>query len=132
LYALDIPQTQIDNPPIIPEVQGYIDTMMRLSQGSDWLAAVAAVGIAGEWPIPPYYEILLRGLSTVPGISADDLELFSSHITLDIEHSKMTEDALLPYVQTEAGQAAIWRGIELNLNARLVKLNGLQREVFGI
>ena len=44
----------------------------------------------------------------------------------------MTEDALLPYVQTEAGQAAIWRGIELNLNARLVKLNGLQREVFGI
>ena len=130
LYALEIPQTQIDHPPIIPEVQSYIDTMMRLSQGSDWLAAVAAVGIAGEWPIPPYYEILLRGLRTVPNITEDDLELFSSHITLDIEHSKMTEDALLPYVQTEAGQAAIWRGIELNLNARLVKLNGLQREVF--
>ncbi len=131
LYALAIPQAQIDHPPIIPEVQAYIDTMMRLSQGSDWLAAVAAVGIAGEWPIPPYYEILLRGLRTVSNITEDALELFSSHITLDIEHSKMTEEALLPYVQTQAGQTAIWRGIELNLNARLVKLNGLQREVFG-
>lgn len=131
MRAMDISGEEMANPPIIPELQGYIDTMMRLSQGEDWLAAFAAVGIAGEWPIPPYYTILLKALRTIPGIKDDDLELFSSHIDLDVEHSKMAEDVLAPYLQDEAGRNLVWRGIELNLNARLVLLSGLQRELFG-
>lgn len=132
LRALDISAAEMANPPIIPEMQGYIDTMMRITQGADWLAAVGVAGIAGEWPIPPYYRILLNGLRTVPGITDDALELFIGHIDLDIEHSRMIEEAIMPYLESREGQAALWRGIELNLNARLVQLNGLQREVFGV
>lgn len=131
LRALDISAAEMANPPIIPEMQGYIDTMMRITQGADWLAAVGVAGIAGEWPIPPYYRILLNGLRTVPGITDDALELFIGHIDLDIEHSRMIEEAIMPYLESREGQASLWRGIELNLNARLVQLNGLQREVFG-
>lgn len=131
LRALDIGAAEMANPPIIPEMQGYIDTMMRITQGADWLAAVGVAGIAGEWPIPPYYRILLNGLRTVPGITDDALELFIGHIDLDIEHSRMIEEAIMPYLKTREGQVSLWRGIELNLNARLVQLNGLQREVFG-
>ena len=131
MRALDITEEEIANPPIIPEQQGYIDTMMRVTQGTDWLAAVGVAGIAGEWPIPPYYQMLLTGLRTVPGINEDALELFIGHIDLDVEHSRMIEEAILPHLATREGQASLWRGIELNLNARLVQLNGLQREVFG-
>jgi pyrroloquinoline-quinone synthase len=131
LRALDFSETEMANAPITPEQQGYIDTMMRVTQGTDWLAAVGVAGIAGEWPIPPYYRLLLTGLRTVPNISEDALELFIGHIELDIHHSHMIEAAIMPYLETHEGQASLWRGIELNLNARLVQLNGLQREVFG-
>lgn len=131
MRALDITEEEIANPPIIPEQQGYIDTMMRLTQGTDWLAAVGVAGIAGEWPIPPYYRMLLQGLRTVPGLTDDHLELFIGHIELDVHHSQIVEDVIMPYLQDAAGQASLWRGIELNLNARLVQLSGLQREVFG-
>ncbi len=131
MRALDISEADIANPPITPEQQGYIDTMMRVVQGSDWLAAVGVAGIAGEWPIPPYYRMLLKGLRTVPGLTDDALELFIGHIELDIHHSRIVEEALMPHVSTAEGQASLWRGIELNLNARLVQLSGLQREVFA-
>lgn len=131
LRALDISEAEMADPPIIPEMQAYIDSMMRLTQGCDWLAAVGVAGIAGEWPIPPYYRILLQGLRTVPGITDDALELFIGHIDLDIEHSRLIEEAILPHLATREGQAALWRGVKLNLDARLVQLNGLQREVFG-
>ncbi|MGD8408412.1 MAG: iron-containing redox enzyme family protein [Thiohalophilus sp.] len=130
MRALDISDEEIQNPPVIPELEMYIHTMMRLSQGQDWLAAVAAVGIASEWPIPAYYEKLLRGLKTIPGIQDDDLELFSSHIVLDIEHSQMMEDALMRYADNEHHRQQILRGVQLNLDARQVFLNGLYREVF--
>ncbi len=39
MRALDISEAEIANPPITPEQQGYIDTMMRVTQGTDWLAA---------------------------------------------------------------------------------------------
>jgi pyrroloquinoline-quinone synthase len=131
MRALEISEAEIANPPITPEQQGYIDTMMRVTQGTDWLAAVGVAGIAGEWPIPPYYRMLLKGLRTVPGLTDDALELFIGHIELDIHHSKIVEDAIMPYLETREGQESLWRGINLNLNARLVQLSGLQREVFG-
>lgn len=129
--ALDVSPTELADAPVIPEQQAYMDTMVRLTQGEDWLAAIGVAGIAGEWPIPAYYRLLLTGLRTVPGLVEDDLELFTGHIELDIEHSRKVEEAILPHLASTAGQASLWRGVLLNLNARVVQLNGLQREVFG-
>ncbi|MEJ2115690.1 MAG: hypothetical protein P8X88_06505 [Gammaproteobacteria bacterium] len=41
--------------------------MMRLTQGDDWIAALAAVGVASEYIIPKHYALLLQGLRDVPG-----------------------------------------------------------------
>ena len=131
MRALDLTEHQISNPPILPEQQAYIDTMMRITQGQDWLAAIGVAGIAGEWPIPPYYTMLLKGLRTVPGLSDDDLQLFIEHIDLDVHHSHIVENAILPYLDSQINRDSLWRGIELNLNARIVQLNGLQREIFA-
>ncbi len=131
LHALGLTDDQINNPPILPEQQAYIDTMMRITQGQDWLAAIGVAGIAGEWPIPPYYTMLLKGLRTVPGLTDDDLQLFIEHIDLDVHHSHIVEEAILPYLDSQINRDSLWRGIELNLNARIVQLNGLQRELFA-
>lgn len=131
MRALDITEEEMADPAILPEQQAYMDTMMRVTQGTDWLAAIGAAGIAGEWPIPAYYSLLLQGLRTVPGLTDGDLELFIGHIDLDIHHASLIEKALMPHLASLAGQAALWKGIALNLNARLVQLNGLYREVFA-
>src|ERR1700759_5383237 len=44
LHALEVPKAEYEHAPIFPELQMYIDSMMRLSQGGPWLMAAAAVG----------------------------------------------------------------------------------------
>jgi len=131
LRALEVPESTYRHPPVFPELAMYIETMMRLTQSGDWLAAAAAVGIASEWPIPKLYGNFLLGLRTIPGITEDDLELFSSHIGIDEDHSEMMREALLPYAGTPAGQARLREGVKVNLDARRVMMAGLYREVFG-
>lgn len=131
LKATNVPESEWSIEPKFPELVLYIDTMMRLTQSSDWLAAAAAVGIASEWPIPRLYGDFLKGLRTVPGIVEDDLELFVSHIGIDEHHSQMMRDVLAPYAETADGRARIRAGVKTNLDARRVMMQGLFREVFG-
>jgi pyrroloquinoline-quinone synthase len=130
LKALDVPADQWRLEPAFPELTLYVDAMMRLTQTGDWLAAVAAVGIASEWPIPKLYGDFLKGLRTIPGLVEDDLELFVSHIGIDEEHSRLMRAALLPYADDPQSQARIRAGVQANLDARHVMLHGLHREVF--
>jgi len=115
---------------IIPELQMYISTMEQLTRNGDWLTAVAAVGVASEWPIPKYYSLLLKGLRKIPGINETDLELFSGHVELDIEHANMIEQSVLPYLDDEKNQQRFTQGIGINMEARRVLHAGLCREVF--
>ncbi len=131
MHALEFKQEEIDKQQIIPELQMYINTMMRLTQSENWLAAVAAVGIASEHPIPKYYQLLLKGLRKIPGIKDHDLELFIGHVELDVEHSQLIEDALLPYLDNQANQEKFSTGLKTNMDARKVFHAGLYREVFG-
>lgn len=131
LHALDVKEAEYKHAPIFPELQMYIDSMMRLSQNGPWLSAAAAVGIASEWPIPELYGQFLKGLRTIPGIKEYDLELFSSHIGIDEHHSQMMRDALTPHATTAEGQQQIRDGVKANLDARRVMMAGLHREVFG-
>lgn len=61
LRSLNYTQNEIENAPIIPEQQEYINTMMEITQGKNWLMAVGASGIAGEWPIPPITKSFYKG-----------------------------------------------------------------------
>lgn len=130
LRALDVPEREWSLAPAFPELALYVDSMMRLTQSGDWLAAVSAVGIASEWPIPRMYGDFLKGLRTVPGIKEDDLELFVSHIGIDEHHSALMRDAVSPHAATEEGQTAIRRGVMANLDARRIMMQGLHDRVF--
>jgi pyrroloquinoline-quinone synthase len=131
LKATGVPESEWSIEPRFPELVMYIESMMRLTQTGDWLAAAAAVGIASEWPIPRLYGDFLKGLRTIPGVKEDDLELFISHIGIDEHHSKLMREALRPYAEAKDGQARIRAGVKANLDARRIMMQGLHREVFG-
>ena len=130
MYALGFEYDELIKQEIIPELHMYISTMMRLTQGDDWLAALAAVGVASEHPIPKYYSLLLNALRKIPSITDDDLELFIGHISLDEEHSQLVEKAILPYLDSQENQASFSRGLKINMDARRVFHAGLYREIF--
>lgn len=130
MYALGLKQEEIEEQEIIPELQMYISSMMRLTQGEDWLAAVAAVGVASEHPIPKYYSLLLKGLRNIPEVDDSDLELFIGHIDLDIEHSRLVEESILPYLDDHDNQVRFSRGIKINMDARRVFHAGLYRNIY--
>jgi len=119
-----------ENYEIIPELKKYISEMEELTRNGDWLSAVAAVGIASEWPIPKYYTSLLKGFRKIPNIQEKDLELFTSHVTLDVEHSRMIEEAVLPHLETASQQNRFMQGININMNARRKLLDALYERVF--
>ena len=118
--------------PIIPELDDYINVMQNLTRNGDWVSAIAAVGVASEWPIPKYYKILLDGFRKIPGIQDESLELFIGHIELDLEHSRLIEDAIKPYLESEDNQRKFSEGIAMNMNARRKFHEGLFREVFTV
>lgn len=130
MFALRLKPDDLVKQTIIPELAMYIDTMMRLTQSNNWLAAVAAVGVASEHPIPKYYSLLLKGLRRIPGIEEEDLELFSGHVKLDIEHSRQIENSLLPYLDDVDNQNEFIKGVKLNMDARRAFHSGLFREIF--
>ena len=73
LSALGLSNADMAGVPLILGPAQYINGMMRMTQGKDWLATVAAVGIASERPIPLMYEKFLAGLRKIPEISEDAL-----------------------------------------------------------
>ena len=131
MCALGIRNEEMIKQNIIPELKSYIETMMNLTQGKNWLSAVAAVGVASEHPIPKYYSLLLKGLRKIPGIKEEDLELFTGHMVLDIEHSKKIEQALLPYLDDIDNQNEFIDGININMDARRQLHSGLNRAIFS-
>lgn len=131
IRAVNITPPPAEQLEIIPELNMYISTMMRLTQSENWLSAVAAVGVASEYAIPKYYGLLLEGLHKIEGITDEDLALFVGHITLDIEHAEQIEEAILPYLDSRENQAKFISGIQTNMNARQVFHAGLYREVFA-
>jgi pyrroloquinoline quinone (PQQ) biosynthesis protein C len=60
-----------------------------------------------------------------------DIEFFSLHMTLDIEHSANIKEALLQYAETEQNQRLIRNGAMAALSARTVLWNGLERVCCG-
>lgn len=131
MLALGLDIKPDDEYEIIPELQLYISSMEQLTRNGNWMQAVAAVGIASEWPIPKYYGLLLKGLKKIENIDHAELELFSGHIELDIEHSQMIEQALMPYLEQASYQQQFSRGVTLNMDARRILHSGLHREVFN-
>jgi pyrroloquinoline-quinone synthase len=88
------------------------------------------MGPASEWPVPPIYVRLSEGLKKSAGLPDDALEIFTSHVTMDVTHARIMMDALAPYAEDEEGQRKVREGAVRSLDTRSIMLDGLYRAVF--
>lgn len=128
--ALGLSEEEWGEPETLPEIEAYIAVHEGLTRHPDVRLGLGAMGPASEWPVPPIYAKLASGLRKAAGLEDRDLEIFISHVTMDVEHARIMMDATEPYVRDEEGQRIVREGAMRSLDARSVMLDGLYRAVY--
>lgn len=131
LVALGVTEEEWEAPETLPEIQLYITAHRELSAHPDIRLGLGALGPASEWPVPPIYARLGEGLKRAAGLEGEALEIFTSHVTMDVEHARIMMDAIAPYIGDEEGQSKVREGTLRSLDARSVMLDGIYRAVYG-
>jgi pyrroloquinoline-quinone synthase len=130
LKALSITEDEWEAPRTLPEIELYIETHYALCRHPDIRLGLGALGPASEWPVPPIYVRLTEGLKRSAGLPDGALEIFTSHVTMDVTHARIMMEALAPYAGDEEGQRRVREGAMRSLDARSVMLDGLYRAVY--
>ena len=130
LEALGIGEEEWEAPATLPEIESYISVHRELSGHPDVRLGLGALGPASEWPVPPIYVRLSEGLKKSAGLPDEALEIFTSHVTMDVTHARIMMDAITPYTEDAVGQRRVREGAMRSLNARSVMLDGLYRAVY--
>jgi len=125
LRALGIDEEEWESPRTIPEIAAYISTHYELSRHPDVRFGLGALGPASEWPVPPIYVRLAEGLKKAAGLPDGALEIFTSHVTMDVEHARIMMEAVIPYAEDDEGQSKVREGAMRSLDARSVMMDGL-------
>ena len=129
LRALDVSE-EWEEPPTLPEIEAYISVHYELCRNPDFRLGLGALGPASEWPVPPIYVRLTEGLKKSADLTEDDLEIFTSHVTMDVTHARIMMESIAPYAEDEEGQRKVREGAVRSLDARSIMLDGLYRAVF--
>ena len=130
LRALGISEEEWEAPRTLPEIELYVESHYALCRHPDIRLGLGALGPASEWPVPPIYVRLTEGLKRSSGLPDEALEIFTSHVTMDVEHARIMMDAVAPYAEDEEGQGRVQEGAMRSLDARSVMLDGLYRAVY--
>lgn len=130
LRALGIDKEEWEAPPTLPEIDAYIAVHYDLCRNPDIRLGLGALGPASEWPVPPIYVRLTEGLKKATGLSEDALEIFTSHVTMDVTHARIMMGAIAPYAEDGESQRKIREGAMRSLDARSIMLDGLYRAVY--
>ena len=130
LHALDINEEEWETPATLPEIEAYVSVHYELCRNPDFRLGLGALGPASEWPVPPIYVRLSEGLKKSADVAEDDLEIFTSHVTMDVTHARIMMEAIAPYAEDGEGQRKVRYGTLRSLNARSIMLDGLYRAVF--
>lgn len=131
LVALGITEEEWEAPPTIPEIRLYTSAHRELTRDPDVRLGLGALGPASEWPVPPIYVRLTEGLKRATDLPDEALEIFTSHVTMDVTHARIMMEAIATYTENEEGQKKVREGAMRSLDARSVMLDGLYKAVYG-
>jgi pyrroloquinoline-quinone synthase len=131
LSALCLDSSEIERTEPLPETRLFIHEYFFLCRESHFLEALGALGPGTEAVVPYIYHYFYEGLVKEPSLRGEDIEFFTLHMQMDLEHSANIKEALLEYAVEKENQALIRQGALEILGARTVFWNGLERACCG-
>jgi pyrroloquinoline-quinone synthase len=85
----------------LPETAAYIDCCFSVTRNGSFVEGMAAIGIGVEQFIPVFFGALADGLRRHYGLSAEDVEFLTVHITEDEEHAERAIELIEEYADTD-------------------------------
>ncbi|HHT9119726.1 MAG TPA: TenA family transcriptional regulator [Candidatus Hypogeohydataceae bacterium YC41] len=131
LRALRLDSPEIERIEPLPETRLFIHEYLFVCREGHFLEALGALGPGTESIVPYIYHSFYEGLRKEPSLHEEDIEFFTLHMQMDVEHSANIKEALLEYAVNRENQALIRQGAMEILGARTVFWNGLERACCG-
>jgi hypothetical protein len=125
----------------VPMLHGVADNVLvqRILAGDpgfDELEALASVGLGMEWGVPAFFSMLIAGIlktarrEGVP-LSPASMEIWSSHVTQDVQHAIAVTIATSLYVSDESDRKRIRTATNVLMAFRYDMMSDIYEEVFG-
>lgn len=114
----------------IPEVTNFVDRLTMLTRYEPFLIGLGAVGPGVEWVIPTMFKKIVDGLKRSISIKEDDMEYWTSHIILDVEHGEAATTILRNYLHDSENHDMVRKGAMKSLEARKILWDGFERLLF--
>lgn len=111
----------------IPEVTNFIDRLTMLTRYEPFLIGLGAVGPGVEWVIPTMFKKIVDGLKNSISIKDDDMEYWTSHIILDVEHGDEATKVIMNYLHGKDTEDMVRIGAIKSLEARKILWDGFER-----
>lgn len=111
----------------IPEVTNFIDRLTMLTRYEPFLIGLGAVGPGVEWLIPAMFKKIVAGLKKSVSLEENDLEYWTSHIILDVEHGEAATKILTNYLHGKDTGDMLRKGAMKSLEARKILWDGFER-----
>ncbi|MBI3754063.1 MAG: iron-containing redox enzyme family protein, partial [Deltaproteobacteria bacterium] len=111
----------------IPEVTNFVDRLTMLTRHEPFLIGLGAVGPGVEWVIPAMFTKIVEGLKKSISLKEDEMEYWTSHIILDVEHGEAATKILTNYLHGEDTEDMVRKGAMKSLEARKILWDGFER-----
>lgn len=137
LDALGVSTTGYD----VPMLHGVADNVLvqRILSGNseyDELEALASVGLGMEWGVPAFFSMIMAGISKVAQrenihIDPAAMEIWSSHVSQDVEHAIAVMIVTSFYVNDEVAVRRVEGATNVLMAFRYDMMSDIYREVFN-
>lgn len=107
------------------------ENLFSIAKDSHFLMSLGALGPGTEYFTSREYEIIYKGLQKYPFLSADDLEFWSVHITLDDQHYSDMCQSLEPWLEDEESMGWVRIGAQRAIELELLFWDGLESHLPG-
>ena len=129
--SLGVTPLELKNARPLPSTQIYVEYVLNMCQDSSFIKSLGALGPGTEFFTSKEYDLIYRGLQKVEGLTEDDLEFWSVHITLDDHHYEDMMASIVPWLNNETNVALLKAGAERAVDLEILFWDGLEDHLFG-
>jgi pyrroloquinoline-quinone synthase len=99
--SLGATESELDNVKPLPETDRYIDHCFNVTRNTTFVESMTALGLGIEFFMPAFFGALATSLCSRYGLSPDDVEYLSVHVSEDETHSRRALELIEAYADTD-------------------------------
>ena len=117
---------QLENVEALPTTEICIENLLDLCRNQHFLVGLGALGPGTEYFTNDEYRIIESGMKQYDFLSADDIEFWTVHISLDEHHYSDMVDAIKVWANTDENRQLIRKGAHKALALEYIFWEGLE------